>query len=325
MSIDWEVVFMVVGFTLASYSVIGNDVMQTLGTFLSSNSRRPWWVLWLFAGSILLIVIINGYMNYNGSPAYGRLEKFPLPDPFAWYYILPPLILLVLTRFGFPVSTTFIILSLFGSKNIGDMILKSLLGYVVAFFAAIFLYYFISKKVEKRFIETDIKKDDMRWTALQWVSTGFLWSQWLVQDLANIFVYMPRQIDIQTLVFCLAVLLGLLGYIFYKGGGEIQKIITSKTNTNDIRSATIIDFVFGIIMLVFKDMSNMPMSTTWIFIGLLAGREFALRWQLYNRNIRPIRDEMLRDVGKASAGLVVSVLLVMLIKFLSGEPVPFID
>ena len=39
---------MIVGFLLTSYSIVGNDAIQTLGTFLSSNDHRPWWVLWLF-------------------------------------------------------------------------------------------------------------------------------------------------------------------------------------------------------------------------------------------------------------------------------------
>ena len=31
-------VYMIIGFTLAAYSVIANDSVQTLGTFIASNS-----------------------------------------------------------------------------------------------------------------------------------------------------------------------------------------------------------------------------------------------------------------------------------------------
>ncbi len=31
------------------------------------------------------------------------------------------------------------------------------------------------------------------WYGLQWCSTGSLWSLWLVQDLANIFIFLPRR------------------------------------------------------------------------------------------------------------------------------------
>ena len=104
---------MVAGFLLAAYSVVGNDVIQTLGTFLSSNKERPWWVLWLFTGSILTIVLLYGWYAYNGDVSHGRLEKVgDLPSPFHWWYILPPLVLMIITRFGIPVSTTFLIISM---------------------------------------------------------------------------------------------------------------------------------------------------------------------------------------------------------------------
>ena len=71
---------MIVGFLLAAYSVVANDSIQTLGTFLSSNAHRPWWVLWIFAGGILLAVIAYSWWVHGGDPAYGRLEKFPIPE-----------------------------------------------------------------------------------------------------------------------------------------------------------------------------------------------------------------------------------------------------
>lgn len=45
----------------------------------------------------------------------------------------------------------------------------------------------------------------------------------------------------------------------------IQNIIDTKTGVADIRSATIIDFIYATILLVFKEWSNIPMSTTWVF------------------------------------------------------------
>ena len=38
-----------------------------------------------------------------------------------------------------------------------------------------------------------------------------------------------------------------------------------------------VDGVYFVILLIFKEWSNIPMSTTWVFIGLLAGRQFAIR------------------------------------------------
>ncbi len=49
-----QYLFMLVGFLLVSYSIIANEAIQIIDTFLSSNSKNPWWVLWLFVCSVLL-------------------------------------------------------------------------------------------------------------------------------------------------------------------------------------------------------------------------------------------------------------------------------
>lgn len=316
---DFSTVVIYLGFTLAAYSVVGNDTIQTLGTFLSSNERKKWWVLWLFAGGILSATLIYGYFTHDGDVSYGRLEKYPMPDPFSWYYILPPIILMLLTRTGIPVSTSFLILTFFNQKNLTDMVLKSISGYAVSFVAAIILYLAISKILEKKFIENPITdKENKIWTILQWCSTGFLWSQWLIQDFANIYVYLPRKLELWQLAFSLIIILIMLAFIIAKKGGAIQSIIKSKTNTVDLRSATLIDFTYGIILFYFKELNNVPMSTTWVFIGILAGREIALNYMLRkNEARRSMFSNLGMDLFKVFIGLVVSVALVYAVKYLA--------
>ena len=293
---DATTTFMWAGFILSAYAVVGNDSIQTLGTFLTSNEERPWWQLWLFAGSILAATLIIGYITSDHDVSYGRLlvanddgtMRYPSPpdlERFGWAFVLPPLVLMVLTRTGIPVSTSFLILTFFAPKGLMDMIGKSLLGYVVAFGVAILLYSVISRTLSKRFITSTISPDKKRlWMGLQWLSTGFLWSQWLIQDFANIYVYLNRSITRTELIISLIILLAMLAYIFYSKGGKIQDIVRAKTNTQDVRSATIIDFTYGVILFFFKELNDLPMSTTWVFLGLLAGREIAIRWRLGDRD-----------------------------------------
>jgi hypothetical protein len=92
-------------------------------------------------------------------------------------------------------------------------------------------------------------------------------------------------------------------------GGEIQKVVSSKTNTGDIRSATIIDFAFDIVLLIFKEWSKIPMSTTWVFLGLLAGREIAMSVQLESRPLQETFGIIRRDGMKVGFGLAVSVFI----------------
>ncbi len=309
---DLTTVLMMVGFTLASYSIISNDSIQTLGTFIASNSKRPWWLLWLYAGSILVMVVFYSWWVNGGDPAYGRLEKFPIPDGgIQWYHVIPPLVILILTRYGVPVSTTFLVLAVFNPKNIDAMLFKSAWGYLVAFVVAMLVYRFVISRATEYFERTKGGPISCYWVVLQWFSTAFLWSQWLIQDLANIFVYMPRSISGEGLIFATFILVILQGYVFFQMGGAIQQIVNEKTGTADVRAATIIDIIYAFILLVFKEWSNMPMSTTWVFLGLLAGRQVAISLHMYAPTLKDSTQLLAKDAAKAFAGLAISVVLAL--------------
>jgi hypothetical protein len=308
-----ELFVMTAGFMLAAYAIVANDAIQTLGTFLSSNRDRPWWILWLYAAGILSVVLVVGWWSHDGDVSYGRLTTINRPPVLTWVYLLPPLVLLALTRWGMPVSTTFLILTAFSPKSLESMISKSLVGYALAFVVAVAVYWLIAQTIEKRLIDTRHDPPSRVWTALQWMSTGFLWAQWLVQDLANIYVYLPRPLGAGLMLTSLALMIALHGWIFYRAGGPIQKIVTSKINTGDIRAATIIDFMFGLLLLWFSTVSKIPMSTTWVFLGLLGGRELALTLRLRLDEPAAAGRLIAWDVGKAAAGLVVSVALALVL------------
>ncbi len=303
-------VLMVVGFCLAAYAVVSNDSIQTLGTFIAANSQRTWWQLWLFASSIMVVVLLYGFIT-DGNPSYGRLDRIPEPSAgVSWIHVSAPLALLILTRFGVPVSTTFLVLSVFAPREIDAMAIKSLTGYLVAFVTAVVLYTAI-RGVMQRLMESDSEAVSPRWYIFQWASTAFLWSQWLIQDLANIFVFLPRELDWGWILFGTTVLVVMQGVIFYQQGGAIQQIVTTKTHTSDVRSATLIDLVLGTILLIFKEASNLPMSTTWVFLGLLAGRELAIAWQFEDKSVSLAAKLVGKDALKAFAGLVISVIIAL--------------
>ncbi|TVZ59895.1 hypothetical protein NA63_2437 [Flavobacteriaceae bacterium MAR_2010_105] len=307
------------GFILAAYSVIANDVIQTLGTFISSNSKVKWWWLWLFAVSILSITLIYGWYVNSGDVSYGRLDNIPFPEQLKWWYLLAPIALLAITRLGVPVSTTFMILSVFSSGLIIEkMILKSVYGYALAFVFAIVVYVVISKKLESNFSLDKLDKQTKKhyWLVAQWFSTGFLWSQWLIQDFANIFVFLPRKLSIEELLISLTCIISIMGYIFRQRGGKIQEIVNQKSNTKNIRSATIIDLIYGVFLFVFGNLNSIPMSTTWVFIGILAGRELAITYLLNKTKIKYTYIIIAKDFGRVNIGLAVSVAIAFIIQYL---------
>ena len=207
-----QLLYSLIGFGLAAYAVIANDVIQTLGTFLSSNSKKHWVILWAYAATILSVTLVIGWVLNDGDVTYGRLSKIPLPENIAWWFLVPPLLLLILTHFGLPVSTTFMILSIFSTGQIIEkMVIKSVLGYAVAFLFAFVVYLLIARKFESKSAldKIQLKNQKRFWLIAQWFSTGFLWSQWLIQDFANIYVYLPRKLDLTWLLISMAFILHL--------------------------------------------------------------------------------------------------------------------
>lgn len=311
------IIISVIGFGLAAYAVISNDVIQTLGTFLSSNAKRHWVVLWLYAAVILSVTLIIGWYINSGDVTYGRLSKIPLPGQVEWWYILPPLILLLITQFGLPVSTTFMILSVFSSSQVIEkMVIKSVTGYSVAFAFAFIVYLVIARKFESKssLDKMNVKKQKNFWLIFQWFSTGFLWSQWLIQDFANIYVYLPRQLNVTQLVLSLVFILLLLAFVFKRKGGKIQNVVIQKTNSANIRSATLIDLTYGIVLYVFTVVNPIPMSTTWTFVGILAGREYAINFLLHKHLIQDTYKKIFKDLYKVNIGLAISVIIAILIQ-----------
>ena len=120
---DQFTLWMVLGFMLAAYSVVANDSVQTLGPWMASNSEKfKWYTLWAAASFGLLITIWVGWYANAGDISYGRLNKIPFKE-VQWYHATAPLVLLLLTRFGVPVSTSFLVLSAFASTFILEKML----------------------------------------------------------------------------------------------------------------------------------------------------------------------------------------------------------
>ncbi|MEE2690373.1 MAG: hypothetical protein VX640_02420 [Pseudomonadota bacterium] len=299
-----------IGFAFAAYAVVGNDALQTLGTFINSNQKLPWWALFLFAATVLCVVFAFGYMQFDGDPSWGRLsnvKKYPVFE-VEWYHVVPAFALLLLTRLGIPVSTSFMILSIFATiEGMTSMISKSLYAYVVSFGVGIVLYAVLAPTIERHFLKTPEKAQKSVWILLQWLTTAYLWGVWLIQDFANIFVFLPRHLSPVQAVAAVSVILVLLLITFANGGGPVQRILKSKTSVSDIRSATIIDFTYASLLAYFAYISKTPMSTTWAFLGFIAGREFAIATIDKIRAPGATARIVAMDAFKAFVGLVISV------------------
>lgn len=298
-----------IGFLFAGYAAVGNDSIQTIGTFIASNAKKPWWLLWLFIGGIFVATVTYSWVAHDGDVSYQRLAAkgfSKTPTEFTYLQVAAPLFLLMLTRMRMPVSTTFLLLTSFSTSaaSVGKVLDKSLMGYALAFGLAFAVWITLSKVLERWFKSGDPHPG---WRAAQWLISGMLWMVWLMQDAANIAVYLPRSMSLIELLAFIGVIFAGLGYLFYRGGERVQQVVDEKTDVIDVRSATIIDAVYCVILFYFKMHSKMPMSTTWVFIGLLGGRELAISLRRAGPNSLWTAVKLtLKDLLFVSIGLLVS-------------------
>jgi len=309
-------IYTVIGFALAGYSVIANDSIQTLGTFIASKKKWfKWYVLAGSASSVMIIALAWGWYSYDGDISYGRLTRIPYQE-IQWYHAVAPAILLLLTRVGIPVSTTFLVLSAFASTVVLEkMLLKSVVGYGLAAMVAYIAWIAVSKFINEKLDEVD-EKYIAFWRNSVWVTSGWLWWVWLSHDVANIAVYLPRELDISLLLIVMAYFTALLFYIFYIQGGRIQTVVLEKTGTRYARSATIINVIYAAVLYYFKELNDLPMSTTWVFVGLLCGRELAISTMNKDYKFKYVFPLIGKDFLKMIFGLSVSVGIVLAIHYI---------
>ena len=305
-----------VGFLFAAYAAVANDSIQTIGTFIESNKNKKWYILWLFIGSIFLVTVFVSWWVYDGDVTYQRLgseghTNYPHPTQFSYFQLIAPLILLILTRLRMPVSTTFLLLSVFSSDSSGisSVVWKSVTGYGLAFVLSFIVWYTLYNTIRKYFKK---RKMNPGWTLIQWLVSGSLWAVWVMQDGANIAVYLPRQMSPgQFSIFAITIFLG-LGLLFYLRGDKIQRIVSEKARISDIRAATLVDLTYVILLIYKLLISTIPLSTTWVFLGIIGGREIAIsrsRKKKGSKHRKKAINMILRDFGFALIGLLVSVIL----------------
>ena len=137
---------------------------------------------------ILTFTLIYGWNINNGDITFGRLNKIPY-QTIQWYHAAAPLILVLLTRGGIPVSTTFLVLSAFASTVVLEKVLiKSVVGYglaaIVAYIVWLIVSYFINEKFDK------VKKNHRRaWVIGQWVQLDFFGTHGLVMTLPTLLFF----------------------------------------------------------------------------------------------------------------------------------------
>lgn len=210
-----------------------------------------------------------------------------------------------------PVSTTFLILSVFSvdTSGITSVVWKSWSGYILAFILSFFVWYLSYNFIKKFFKSRDFHRS---WTAVQWIVSGTLWGVWVMQDGANIAVFLPRQLDATQFIIFTATIFAGLGLLFYLRGDKIQEVVSEKARISDVRAATLVDLTYVILLIYKLFISTVPMSTTWVFLGIIGGREIAIslaRNKKGKKHRKKAGRMIFKDFSYAMIGLFVSIAL----------------
>jgi hypothetical protein len=116
---------------------------------------------------------------------------------------------------------------------------------------------------------------------------------------------------VQFLIFTGTIFLG-LGLLFYLRGDKIQEVVSEKIRIADVRAATLVDFTY-VLLLIYKLLdSTIPLSTTWVFLGIIGGREIAVNIARSKKGFKHKRKALKiigRDLLYATIGLIISVAL----------------
>ena len=191
--------------------------------------------------------------------------------------------------------------------------MKSVVGYGLAAVAAYICWIIISKFINEKLDEVEDKWIGF-WRNSVWLTSGWLWWVWLSHDVANIAVYLPRQIDVNLLL--IYSYLNFIILYFLHSWISIQKVVLEKTGTRYARSATIINIIYAAVLYYFKELNDLPMSTTWVFVGLLCGRELAIASMNSDYKFKYVFPLIGKDFLKMTIGLTVSVAIVLAIHYI---------
>jgi hypothetical protein len=114
------------------------------------------------------------------------------------------------------------------------------------------------------------------------------------------------------------ILLYTLASVLSNKSNKMQEILSSKKNANNLKINVLINLLFSAILFIFKIISNISIATTFVFLGILAGKEVAIAFSesdIFGKTYKKTILTVLRDINKCILGVCVSLAFVIFINF----------
>ena len=303
--------------SLVTYNVIFNNSIQTIGLFIASNKNKGIFYNLLFFSSIFIFAVLLSWFLTEREVHYHLLDSIDYSE-IELQFLLLPILISFLTKKQVPLSATFLIIPLFAnSSTISSMINKTTVSYFLSLIGSLVIYKFLYTKYKN--LLSDEKTDTGKiWIVAEYVSTGILWFSWLTVSLCNFVIFLPRKFDITDIVLLSSIGIVTIYCILISNGGEIQKIIDQKSDVKNIKTTVIFNSLFAFTLLFIQHLDNIPITSTWMFLGVLAGRELAISVttkRLAGEKYRLCLAKIWKDLRLAIIGIILSLLFVRVFKW----------
>jgi hypothetical protein len=115
-------------------------------------------------------------------------------------------------------------------------------------------------------------------------------------------------------LFLVAISLFLL-FIVLTRGDKIQRVVNVKARVNNVAETSIIDAIYCVLLFYFKEYNKLPMSTTWVFLGLIGGREIGMSIEQLvgpHHDIWHALKLTIKDLLLAVLGMIISIIMVLI-------------
>lgn len=320
---------------ITTIAITSNDFPQTFASYQATQSNTVLNKIFniLVFGAVLWTVHSLFYFYFEpGEIHCFKLDGYPEAQSFTLVQALTPILVIIASRFRFPLSTSFAVLTVFSVTSANSfeltskMIVKSLNGYVIAYICAVAIWLLVvllERYLKKKGLIGEsswlaqsapgrFMMHDQLWKILQLITTMSLWAVWLMQDTANSAVFLPRQLPLWLFLIAVSIYMIALTVILWREGGEMQGAVEEHHPIPDAKSATLVDAVYAVILFVFLVLSNTPMSTTFVFFGLLAGRHTVLNRVRSQGSIKSSLWLAFKYFFKSSAAMVSALILAVL-------------
>ncbi len=303
--------------TMIMYNVMINNFIQTLGTFNISNKYTKKWKVFLYLVVIFVTYFVYTWLKYDGNIRKGSLRFIEYKDSFGYSILLLPMLLSLFNYFGIPVNLTFLSIPLFtDGKIVKSMVVEAFINYFLAFIIS-FVFWNILYVKFKKFLR---KKDNYQfWRIIEYISIGILWYCWLNTCVSSFMVFLPPKLYLEHLILLLIIGSIVISIVtILRPEDKMEQIVEEKTDVKNIMSSVLFNILHSVVLLTLKLNSKVPIATSWIFIGLLDGRELGITTRKANNFSDPkyklCLEKISRDLYRNIIGIFISLLFVRIIK-----------